>query len=818
MTLTARSWLCRFLLATLLLACSLATTLPARAQSPQPTARVTLSGFVSDAENGERLIGATVYAPALGAGTATNAYGFYSVTLPATADSIVLRISFVGFATQTLRLLPESDVRLDIALAPEAAAVGGEVVVVADRGEEALTSTQMSVASLTPAQVAAIPALLGESDVLKALQLMPGVQSGGEGSSGLYVRGGGPDQNLILLDGAPVYNASHIFGFFSVFNPDALQNVQLTKGGFPARFGGRLSSVVDIRMKDGNLKKYQVDGAVGLIFSKITVQGPILRDRASFIVSGRRTYVDVLARPFLDEDEVGEPVFYFGDLNAKLNYIASSQSRFFLSLYAGEDAFGSDTVDEYDGGGFVDDSGNFIGTRVRETATGKLDWGNRMATLRWNYLASDRLFANVTAIYSSYQFDVGVGFKEEYMERDSTVINALRYDSGIRDLALRVDVDYLPRPEHSVKFGAMATHHRFNPGVGSFQEAFEGSVTEEDNRTVFTPDSTKFGALESYIYIEDDWQISPRFQANIGLHASGMVVEGAAYGSVQPRLAARYRVAEDWSAKASFGTMQQYVHLLTNAGIGLPTDLWVAATDRIPPQRAWQAAAGVTHVRGEGLWEITGEAYLKRMTGLIEYREGATFFGTGGDWQDKVTVGDGWSYGTEVFVQKTRGRTTGWLGYTLSRTERQFADLNDGETFPYRYDRTHDVSLVLARSLGDRWDLSGALVYGTGNAITLATARFSEFETRYGGFFQQYDYYGERGSTRMRAYHRADVSLRWQATSRSAWTLSVYNAYNRKNPYYYYASEDYEGGRTRRSYKQVSLFPTIPALTWSFSY
>jgi hypothetical protein len=787
-----------------------------REAAAEPPSRITLSGFVSDAENGERLIGATVYVPELGVGTATNAYGFYSLTLAAPGDSLVLRVSFVGFAPETLRLFPEGDLRLDVALAPEAAALEGEVVVVADRGEEALTSTQMSVASLTPAQVAAIPALLGESDVLKALQLMPGVQSGGEGSSGLYVRGGGPDQNLILLDGAPIYNASHIFGFFSVFNPDALQNVQLTKGGFPARFGGRLSSVVDIRMKDGNLKNYEVDGAVGLIFSKLTVQGPIVRDRASFIVSARRTYADVLARPFLNEDEVGQPVAYFGDLNAKLNVIASPRSRLFLSLYAGQDTFATDIVDEYEGGYFDEPTQRYVDTRVRERNTGQLDWGNRMATLRWNYLASDDLFANATLIYSSYQFDVGVGLEETFLTPDSVSTNRLSYDSGIRDLALRVDVDYLPRPDHSIRFGGAATHHRFTPGVGSFSESTSGA-RPQDETNVFTADSTGFDALEGYLYAEDDWRITDRLQANIGVHASAMAVEGTVYASLQPRLAARLRLSEEWSAKASFGTMQQYVHLLTNAGVGLPTDLWVAATDRIPPQRAWQAAAGLTHVRGEGLWEISVEGYYKRMRNLIEYQAGASFLNTGGNWEDKVTVGEGWSYGGEVFVQKTHGRTTGWLGYTLSRAERRFDDLNDGRAFPYRYDRTHDVSLVLSRALGKRWDLGATWVYGTGNAITLVTARFRGGENLWGSF-PIYDHYGERGGVRMRAYHRADLSLRWQATGRSAWTLSFYNAYNRKNPYYYYGEDTYENGVNARRYKQISLFPTIPALTWSFSY
>ncbi len=751
----------------------------------------TISGFISERNTGERLIGANVYILNQNVGAVTNTYGFYSITLP--ADSVYLRISYIGYQSQYFALDLRQNLKLDLELRAEV--VGLETVeIVADRIEESLETTQMSVVALSIAQVKQIPAFLGESDVLKVLQLLPGVQSGGEGSSGLYVRGGGPDQNLILLDGAPVYNASHIFGFFSVFNPDALQHVQLTKGGFPARFGGRLSSVLEINMKEGNLKEFETDGAIGLIFSKLTFQGPIIKDKMSFLLSGRRTYIDTITKPFRKGGDSKEAVFFFGDLNAKLNYIASGRSRYYLSFYTGTDAFGNGYDGPIEGG--------------TERFDGLLDWSNSTVTLRWNYLLSDKLFANTALTYSRYIFDIFMKVDEMFTAPPSMKSTAIRYYSGIEDLSAKVDFDYLPSPDHSVRFGGLLVRHIFKPGVGRFTE----ESAEENRDYKFTPDSTDFRGLEFSMYVEDDWRISPRLKANLGVHTSGMRVNDTFYGSLQPRISARYRIKDDWSAKASFGTMQQYLHLLTNSGVGLPTDLWVAATDRIPPQKAWQAAVGVTHIRGDGRWEISVEAYYKDMKNLIEYLPGATFINLGDDWQDKVAVGNGKAYGAELFVQKKLGRTTGWLGYTFSKTDRQFPDLNEGNTYPYRYDRRHDISLVMTHKLGKRWDLGATWVYGSGNAITLATARFHDLSNTGGFTYQPLQYYGERNSFRMRAYHRLDVSLQWHRP-RQTWTLSVYNLYSRQTPFYYYGSQS-DGHNV---YKQVSLFPIIPSLTWSFN-
>lgn len=786
---------------------------PLQAQTNRAAQTVTISGFVSDEETGERLMGANLFVPALRSGTVTNDYGFYSLTLP--ADSVEVRISYLGYYTRAIILDLRRDRTLNIELTPTSVELD-EVNVVAERGENEVESTQMSVAELSVEEVKKMPAFLGEVDVIKALQLLPGVQSGTEGSTGLYVRGGGPDQNLILLDGAPVYNASHVFGFLSVFNADALQGVRLIKGGFPARYGGRLSSVVDLSMKEGNLKEYQADGTVGVVFSSLTAQGPIVRDKASFIVSARRTYIDVLARPFLNQQLSEGQSFtsYFYDMNAKLNYAPSQNDRLFLSLYLGRDVYGS----TYEN---VDRARDPV---YRERNRGGADWGNLTATFRWNHLFSNKLFANTTLLYSQYSFDVLT--RLEQIEESAPPVRQseeIVYASGIKDLGARIDFDYRPNPAHYIRFGGSVTRHRFNPGVSSLslRLADEGNID-----TTLTPNAFRFAGTEGFLYAEDDVTLTGRLKANVGLHASMMQVEGTNYASVQPRLALRYLVHPDWSVKGSFSTMQQYLHLLTNTGINLPTDLWLSATDDIGPQRAWQAAVGSAYTFGEGDYLASLETYYKDMRGLVEYKPGASYLSPNEDWTEKVEVGRGWSYGFEVFVRKKSGRTTGWVGYTLSWTRRRFAALNDGAVFPYRYDRRHDLSLVLTHALSDRVDLGATWVYGTGQAITLAAARYFDarlLDPRYFDGSQslpELNAYGERGGYRMAAYHRLDVALNWHFDSVLAFdvgtsTLSIgaYNTYNRQNPFYLFTARATDGTRV---YKQASLFPVLPYLSYRF--
>ncbi|MCB0288003.1 MAG: TonB-dependent receptor, partial [Calditrichaeota bacterium] len=731
--------------------------------SGQTRTKYTISGFVQDATSGERLIGANVFEPTLQEGTTTNSYGFFSLTLP--ADSVLLAVAYIGFQNEFFRLKLTDDVALNINLRPSPVA-GDTIQVVADAIELIENQTQMSRIDVSVAQIRSMPALLGETDILKALQLLPGVQSGSEGASGIYVRGGGPDQNLIMLDGAPVYNASHLFGFFSVFNADAIKNVNLTKGGFPARFGGRLSSVLEINMKEGNNQKFEATGAIGVVASRLTLEGPIKKGVSSFIVSMRRTYIDILARPFMNTDE-GTGGYYFYDVNAKANYAFSNNDRIYLSFYGGDDQFYAEENNDFDS-----ETPDF---------TAETGWGNLTGTFRWNHLFSKKLFSNTIVTFSKYRFDITT---KERSGDDSYVAN---YFSGIRDWSARVDFDYIPNTRHSIRFGTGITHHNFSPGAYQYNEDSDSPVD------LLLKPSADVNALEAIVYIEDDVKISDDFSANIGVHASGFQVKNTTHTSLQPRVSLNYRLPGGYALKSSFASMNQYIHLLTNSGIGLPTDLWVPATDRVKPQESWQAAVGIARSLADRRYEFSFEIYYKKMNDLIEYREGANYLALDTDWQNKVQPGDGEAYGAEFFLQKKRGRTTGWLGYTLSWSNRQFASLNDGKAFPYRYDRRHDLSAVVAHDISKKWEFSTNFVFGTGAAITLPIAQIQLNPTGYNNPFLGYtgtqNIYGSRNGFRMANYHRLDVSLRFfrgKTRDGGIFTFSVYNLYSRKNPFFIY--------------------------------
>ena len=771
----------------------------------------TLSGYVEDAASGEKLIGAVLYEPTLQKGATTNRYGFFSLTLPAGPLKVV--VFHIGYQSDTLATRLDQDVQLTIALQPTPLEMG-TVQVEAERLDPIQEQSQMSVVQVPIRQIKNAPVLMGEVDVLKTLQLLPGIQSGAEGMSGLYVRGGSPDQNLLLLDGAPVYNASHLFGFFSVFNANAIKNVQLTKAGFPARYGGRLSSVLEVDMKDGNMKTFEGEGSVGLIASQLTWQGPLRKDRTSFIVSARRTYIDLLIRPFLRSNNKGG--YHFYDLNAKLNHIFSPYSRVFLNVYGGDDRFWSDIEDRDIGDNY----------RKEDTLAANFGWGNITSTLRWNYLFSNQLFGNLTTIYSRYQLSTAVDNRSTTTlnrERETDTLR-LRYRSGIRDWGLKLDFDYIPNPAHYIRFGGSGTLHTYSPGATQIKVNPADGAPEDTTLAAQITD-----ALEYSLYGEDEVHLTDRLKANVGLHTSGFLVNDKFYTSLQPRVSTRFLLLADWAVKASYALMRQYIHLLSNSTVGLPTDLWLPATERVRPQ--WSRQFGVGLARQlKDQYEFSLEGYYKTMTNLIEYREGASFllgFDESEDWQDKVEIGQGWSYGAELFVQKKRGRTTGWIGYTLSWTKRRFDWLNQGHTFPYRYDRRHDLALVLTHRLTPSTNFSLTWVYGTGNAATLPVARYYGYrETSVGGHEiwlphilpYETQIYGDRNSYRMSAFHRLDLGFNFG--DKHGFGLGVYNAYNRKNPYFIYFDDDYDPNTTdiRRRAKQVSLFPLLPWVNYRFKF
>jgi outer membrane cobalamin receptor len=770
--------------------------------------KFTISGYLSDKTSGEKLIGASIFNPKSLKGTSTNVYGFYSLTLP--SDTFTLVYSFVGYTPIKVKIDLKVDQRLDFELSPSIELNTFEVS--ATKGERIEQRTQMSSVELSMKQVEVLPALLGERDILKILQLMPGIQSGGEGSSGLYVRGGGPDQNLILLDGVPVYNASHLFGFFSVFNSDAIKNVELTKGGFPARYSGRLSSVLDIRMKEGNLKEWHGSASIGLIASKLTVEGPLWKDRTSIIVSGRRTYIDVLAAPFIkmaNQNNSG-PTFrggyYFYDLNAKINHKINDKNRIFLSTYLGKDLAYADFGDEY----------IYEQTKEESYNEARLGWGNKTTALRWNWLISNKLFANTTLTYSKYNFNISELFESTIENVDSTTTNSSKfgYDSGIDDFAGKIDIDYIPNPNHYIKFGISDIYHTFTPGINAFQ------LTDENAPTI----DTTFGANQVFAhefaaYIENDMRIGARLKMNVGINYSGLIGQRKNYFNLQPRIAGRFLLSDDLSIKASYTQMAQYIHLLTNASIGLPTDLWVPSTDSVSPENSEQFALGIAKTFKKK-YEVSIEAYYKTMQNLIEYKEGASFFSVDKNWDQQIEIGNGNAYGFEFFIQKKEGKTTGWIGYTLSWTNRTFDNLNFGEPYPYRYDRRHDLSIVLTHKVSDNFDFGATWVYGTGNAVTLSTVSYIATPySNYGNpeYLPKVSYFNNRNDFRMPSYHRLDFGANFHKEKKygkRTFSVGAYNAYSRRNPFFIY----FEQTSQETKLKQISLFPIIPFVAYNYKF
>lgn len=765
--------------------------------------KFTVSGYVKDASTGEYMMAANVYVTELQKGSTTNAYGFYSLTLP--RGNYSLRFSFIGYEDQLKSIELVSNTSLNIELQPQSVQIE-EVEVTAKGNDENTKSTDMGRVGIDVEKIKTLPAFMGEVDVMKTIQLMPGVQSAGEGNAGFYVRGGGPDQNLILLDEAVVYNASHLFGFFSVFNADAVKNVELYKGSMPANFGGRLASVVDVSMKEGNSKALNVDGGIGLISSRLTIQGPIKKDTSSFIISGRRTYIDVLMKPFIKETSAfNGSGYYFYDLNAKFNYRFSDKDRVFVSGYFGKDVFNYNNKN--------------AGFNVR------IPWGNATATVRWNHLFNSKLFMNVSAIYSRYQFEFGAS-QDDF---------EFALFSGITDWNGKADFFYLPNPRHTIKFGAFYTFHTFIPSSAS---AKQGDLVFDTGGRV------KLFGHESALYVNDDFDLNEDIRISVGLRYSlfnqvgpftryvkdptmgtnsDTIVYGrgervALYHGPEPRASVRYSLSKASSLKAAYTRNLQYIHLASLSAVSLPTDVWVPSTDRVNPQIGNQYSVGYFRNFKNNHYEASVELYYKTMKNQVEYREGAQPDDDVKDNPDNNFVfGKGWAYGSEFFLKKKSGKFNGWVGYTLSWTKRQFEDLNNGEWFYAKFDRRHDVSVALIYEPNKKWTFGMVFVYATGNAITLPYAWYMIQD-------QVVFDYAPRNSIRMPAYHRLDFSatLKGKETKKykSSWNFSIYNVYSRLNPYFLYIDQSgspVEGTLSIKA-KQVSLFPILPSVTWNFSF
>jgi len=764
--------------------------------------KFTINGYIKDSLSGETLIGANLAAKAEGRGVSSNLYGFYSLTLK--KGKYNLLCSFVGYESKEIEIDLNANKELSIALLPYKATMK-EVVVSTRKRDNNVKSAQMGKIDINVANARALPAFLGEVDLLKTLQLLPGVKNAGEGNAGFFVRGGNADQNLILLDDAVVFNPGHLFGFFSVINADAIKNVSLIKGGMPAQYGGRLSSVVDIAMKEGNLNKTQMDAGIGLIASRFSIQGPIKKNKASYIISARRTYIDILTKPFIKKsNSFYGSGYYFYDLNAKMNYKIGEKDHLFLSGYFGRDQFDFSNAE-----------------RSFKTS---IPWGNATATLRWNHIFNKKLFANTTLVYNDYNF--------KFAGSQSNFNITLK--SGIRDFGAKTDYDWFVTPEHKVKFGAAYTNHTF----------FPSAISGNQDSIQFTPDNvrTKYGN-EYAAYIQDDWEVSNRIKINYGLRYSVFQQVGSytyytrdandnkidsivygngktvkAYGGLEPRVTFRYAFNDNESFKAAVTRNLQYIHLVSNNGNTLPTDLWVPSTARVQPQICWQYAVGYFKNFNKGMFETSFEAYYKTMDHQIEYKEGYTP-NTLKDPEEDFVFGKGWSYGAEFFVNKVKGKFTGWLSYTLSWTNRKFDLINKGGMYPAKYDRRHDLSITGTYELNNKWKLGAVFVYASGNATTLP----EKFYTVGGVLTQEYS---NINAYRLPAYHRLDLAATYTPTPKknqkytSSFVFSVYNAYSRQNPYFIYFAQtgSLASGDLKIQAKQVSLFPIIPSVTWNVKW
>ncbi|MET7257211.1 TonB-dependent receptor [Dyadobacter fermentans] len=749
--------------------------------------RYTISGTVTDKATGESLIGATVSVEGTHEGTVTNEYGFFSISLP--AASYTIYASYIGYTRYAEKLVLNQDYKLKVTLAAEGSTL--QEVVVSDKAQnEAVTSAQMGRENLNVKQLASLPVLFGEKDVMKIVQLLPGVKAAGEGSTGFYVRGGAADQNLVLLDEAIVYNPSHLLSFFSVFNSDAIKNLTLYKGNQPAQYGGRLSSVMDVKTNDGNDQSYHASGGIGLIAARLNAEGPIVKGKGSFLVSARRTYADAFLG-LSGDSTVRNNRLYFYDLNAKFNYKITDKDRIYLSGYYGKDVLAF---------------GDVLG----------IDWGNATATLRWNHIFSSKLFSNTTLIYSDYRYKVHV---------NTAGVNGNML-SSIKDWNFKEGLDYYPYSNHSLHFGFNSIHHTITPGIITASPA--------------VPDTANSRTWENAVYVSDSWKVTRGLNIDVGLRLSAFVVLGGdsrfytlddnrqivdtlqfppnhvfkTYVNFEPRISASYQLGNSSFIKAAYARNAQYLHLYSNFITSNPIDKWVATNNIIKPTVADQVSLGFFRNLKENTYESSVEAYYKAMHNVADYKDNARILNSNEPIEPQLLFGRGRAYGIEFSVKKNEGRLTGWLSYTLSRTELRIDSVNDNKWYPATQDRTHDLSVVGMYKLSKKWTLSADFVYYTGNAATFPSGKYEVDD-------QAIPYYTGRNEYRRPAYHRLDVGavlkLKERKRFSSELAFSIYNAYGRQNPYVITFQTDPDDP-TKTQALQTSLFRWVPSISYNFKF
>lgn len=776
----------------------------------QQPGRVTVSGLITDYASDETLIGAGVTAGNNGA--ESNNFGFYSLTLPRSADTVAVTYSYVGYEPQIHRFRALKDTVLNIRLVSGAAL--SEAVVTAQQ-ETGISATKMSAIEVPLQIVKSAPALFGESDVIKTIQLLPGVQGGLEGFSGIYVRGGGPDENLLLLDGIPVYNAEHMLGIFSMFQPEAIKKMTLIKGAFPARYGGRISSIVDVRTNDGNL--YETSGNIGIsmLADKFHLEGPLWKGKTSYSISARGMHTAFL-KPMLKALKF-DGNYYFYDLDAKLTHWVNERNRLYLNVYNGMDNLHYKHAEKQ--------QYTLPNSPVQSTnnASMGMRWGNTVAALRWNHILSGQLFSNTTLAYNRYRF---VTVTDLLMEerQGNTVMDknyySFDYRSGMRDWVLKTDLDYFPSTRHKLHFGGSYTLHRFIPETSSIARQVNDAATQVD--TSWRSSILVQIGHEFSLYAEDEIQLSDALALNPGVHASLFNTQGKSYWALEPRMSAKWAFAQGWSTKAAYSRMSQYVHLLSSSQMSLPIDLWVPITRNIAPEVSSQYSLGLYYggIRG---WEFSLEAYFKDMDNVVEYKDGVSFFLNSVGWENKVETGRGWAMGIELFVEKTMGKTTGWLGYTLSKSDRIFPTINAGKSFPFRYDRRHNINLVLNHRFSKKFDMSTTWTYASGGVTTLGERTVAMSSPT--GEVYEAEHVPSRNNFRLPASHTLNLGFNLHKPhyrGESVWNLSIYNAYNHMNPNFVVKDTDsfFRGDEyvMRAKLVKLTILPIFPSIGYTRSF
>ena len=731
---------------------------------------ITVSGLITDTASGETLIGAGATVGKDGA--VTNNFGFYSLSIPKSAEKVEISYSYVGYTTQTISVPAQKDTTVNVTLVPGASLQ--EAVVTAQK-ESGIEATKMSAIEVPIAAIKSAPALFGEADVLKTIQMLPGVQGGTEGFSGLYVRGGGPDENLLMLDGIPIYNAEHMLGIFSVFQPEAVKKITLYKGAFPARYGGRISSILDVRTNDGNLYETHGSFGVSMISDKLHLEGPLWKGKTSYSISGRGMHT-LLLTPILKLTGFDGNYFFY-DLDAKLTHRFSDRDRLYFNVYNGLDDFYYKNTDDYTNG--------MTGGAITDNQNLGIRWGNTVAALRWNHVMNPKLFANTTVAYNRYKMKMGSDLVSKEVQPNGAIDNNqynFDYRSGMRDWVAKVDFDYTPTPSQQVKFGAEYTFHTFIPEtLTTFAQEMSGGAVQLDTTINMKSNAAQIGH-EANLYVEDDIRLGSRVTLNPGLHASLFGTQGKTYWSLEPRMSAKVNFTQDWSAKASYSRMSQYVHLLSSSQLSLPIDLWVPITKNIRPETSNQYSLGF-YYNGIPGWEFSLEGYYKSINNVLEYKEGVAFLFDSSGWENKVEVGSGRAMGLELFIEKTMGRTTGWLGYTLAKSDRLFPTINHGERFPYRYDRRHNINLVVNHKFNEKFDLSATWNYASGGVTTLPERTIVMMSPT--GDYRYSDLVTSRNNYRLPSSHTLNLGFNFHKKhnrGEGIWNLSVYNAYNHMNP------------------------------------